>query len=78
MKLRQTYDIISRLTDTLGQEINVSETKRVLAVYHSLLAELPTSEAFSIVGQGIAEAEKKKSKAQDALRRKIKAAIKKA
>lgn len=77
MKLRQAYDIISRLTDTLGQQINVSETKRVLAVYHSMLAELPASEALSIVSQGIAEAEKKKSKAQDTLRRRIKSAIKK-
>ncbi len=76
MKLGDAYNIVSRMTDTVGQAIDVTETKRVLAVYHAFLASLSPSEAMDIVSKGVAEAEKKKGASWEAVRKKLKSAIK--
>lgn len=78
VNLSKAYDIVSRITDTKGTEINVAETKRVLAAYHAVLSTLPHSEALAIVSKGILEAEKARSKATQSLVRSAKREVRKA
>ncbi len=41
MNLNDFYNHVSRLTDTAGSQINVAETKRVLAVAFQELSQMP-------------------------------------
>ena len=54
MNLNQFYNHVSRLTDTAGSQINVAETKRVLAVAFQEIAKMPAAEAADIISKGLA------------------------
>lgn len=57
--LRELATQVSRKADTEGTQISVAEVSRVQAVLFKILSELPTEEAFALVGKGIAKAKKK-------------------
>ena len=59
MNLNQFYNHVSRLTDTAGSQINVAETKRVLAVAFQEMAKMPAAEAADIISKGLAAGAKK-------------------
>lgn len=56
--MNEFYNEVSRRTDTGGTQINVAETKRVLAIAFQVLAEMSTKDALDIVAKGIAKATK--------------------
>jgi hypothetical protein len=62
MTLTDFYNEVSRHADTGKQEIDVTETKRVLATAFSVLAEMTTAEALDVVAKGVTTAAKKKAK----------------
>lgn len=57
--MNEFYNEVSRRTDTGGTQINVAETKRVLAIAFQVLAEMTTEDALDIVAKGVAKAAKK-------------------
>jgi hypothetical protein len=59
-RLTELYNEVSRRTDTDGTQINVSETKRVLACFFDLLEDLTACEAAEIVAKGLQSAKKRR------------------
>ena len=53
MNLNDFYNQVSRLTDTAGSQINVAETKRVLAVAFQELARMTTADSAAIISKGL-------------------------
>ena len=58
--LTEVYDQVSRKADLVGVEINVAETKRVLATFFDVLEDLPPVDAFDIVAKGLKQAQKRR------------------
>lgn len=71
LSLSALYNVVSRISNTSGTAINVSETKRVIACLNAVLSTLPTSDAMELVAKGIRQVESGKSKT---IQNKIKAA----
>ncbi len=70
MNLNQFYNEVSRHTDTAGSQINVTETKRVLAVAFQHLAHMPAAQCADIISKGLAAGAKKKMTKKKAAKRK--------
>lgn len=51
--LNDLYAEVSRRADTTGTSINVAEVSRSLSLLFTVLSELPTEQALSLVGRGI-------------------------
>ncbi len=62
MKLTDFYNEVSRRVDTAKTQINVAETKRVLAVSFEVMSKLDSGEALDLLAKGVAQANKKKKK----------------
>ncbi len=54
--LTSVYNEVAGKADTAGLQINVAETKRVLATFFDVLEDLPPAEAFDIVAKGLKQA----------------------
>ncbi|EMI51937.1 hypothetical protein [Rhodopirellula sallentina] len=54
--LNDIYNEVARKADTDGLEINVAETKRVLACFFDVLEDYKPAEAFDIVAKGLKRA----------------------
>lgn len=61
MTLTELYNEISQTTDTDKTEINVAETKRVLAVAFTVLARHDTAEVLDVIAKGLVVAKKKEA-----------------
>jgi len=59
MKLSEFYNEVSRLTDTAKTQINVAETKRVLACAFDVLVSLDSDDMADTVAKGLAAAKKR-------------------
>ena len=62
MTLTDFYNEVARNADTESQKIGASETKRVLAVAFSLLAEYDSATVLQLIAKGLENAKKKQSK----------------
>ncbi len=62
MTLTDFYNEVSRHADTAKQQIDVSDTKRVLAMAFAALEEMSAADALDTLAKGIAAAAKKKAK----------------
>jgi len=63
MTLTDFYNEVSRKTDTDKTQINVADTKRVLAIAFQILAGYDAATAADMFAKGLATAAKKNSKA---------------
>lgn len=54
--LNDIYNQVARKADTDGLEINVAETKRVLACFFDVLEDYKPAEAFDLVAKGLKRA----------------------
>lgn len=57
--LTDTYNKVAALADTEGLELNVAQTKRVLACLFDVLEKYPTADAFDFVSKGLKRAAKR-------------------
>ena len=62
MKLTDFYNQVAGLVDTENTQINVAETKRVLAVAFQELEKMDAAEMADTIAKGIAQAKKKRTK----------------
>lgn len=62
MKLTDFYNEIARLADTDKTQINVADTKRVMACAFDVLAKMDANEALDTVAKGVATASKRAAK----------------
>lgn len=54
--LNDIYNEVARKADTDGLQINVAETKRVLACFFDVLEDYKPAEAFDFVAKGLKRA----------------------
>ncbi|WP_404308215.1 hypothetical protein [Neorhodopirellula lusitana] len=54
--LNDIYNEVARKADTDGLQINVAETKRVLACFFDVLEDYKTADAFDFVAKGLKRA----------------------
>ncbi|MCG6155785.1 hypothetical protein [Rubinisphaera margarita] len=62
MKLTDFYNEVSRHVDTSKTQINVAETKRVLATAFELLSKMSADEMADTVSKGLTQAKKRSMK----------------
>ncbi len=62
MKLTDFYNEVSRHVDTGKTQINVAETKRVLATAFELLSKMSADEMADTVSKGLTQAKKRSMK----------------
>lgn len=60
MTLTEIYNEVSRMADTKGTQINVAETKRVLATFFDVLEDCTALEAAQIINAGLSAASKRR------------------
>ena len=53
VSLRDIYNEVARRADTEGLEINVAETKRVLACFFDVLENQAPADAFYFIAKGL-------------------------
>lgn len=54
--LNDIYNSVAARADTDGLQINVAETKRVLACFFDVLEDYKTADAFDLVAKGLKRA----------------------
>ena len=54
--LAELYNQVASRADTAGTQINVAETKRVLACFFDVLEDYPPAVAFDLVAKGLKRA----------------------
>ena len=54
--LSDIYNQVARRADTQGVEINVADTKRVLACFFDVLEDYQAAEAIDLVAKGLKQA----------------------
>ncbi|QDU94733.1 hypothetical protein [Lignipirellula cremea] len=59
MKVNDFYNEVSRLVDTGKTQINVADTKRVLACAFDVLAKMESSDAVDTLAKALALAKKR-------------------
>jgi hypothetical protein len=62
MKVNDFFNEVARRADTAGTQINVAETRRVLAVAFDLMAELDGDELMEFLARALAQARKRAAK----------------
>ena len=60
MTLSEFHNEVAKRADTEGVQINVAETKRVLAVFFDLLEDLKPVDDMDIVTKGLKQASKRR------------------
>jgi hypothetical protein len=60
VNLNKLYDKVARRADTEGLQINVAETKRVIACFFDVLEEYSANDALQIIAKGVKRARMRK------------------